>query len=114
MGGDVVRPEFLGQMVRNSLRESPCIYEHQRGAMLLDQFHEAVVYLVPHFVGRDGAKLAGGNFDREIELPFVADVNDYGVWTLIACEEMGNLFNRLLCRGEANAHRRTMRQGFQP
>ena len=68
MGGDVVRAEFLGQMVGDSLRESPRIYEHQRGAMLLDEFYEAVVDLVPHFVGRDGAELAGGNFDREIEL----------------------------------------------
>ena len=44
----------------------------------------------------------------------MADVNDYGVWTATTCQEMCNLFNRLLCRREANAHRRTMCQGFQP
>src|SRR5271169_3544945 len=82
--------------------------------MLLDEFYEAVVDLVPHFVGRDGTELAGGNFDRKIELAFVADVNDHRVWTTTACQEMCNLFNGLLCRREANAHRGTMCQGFQP
>src|SRR5580704_120646 len=82
--------------------------------MLLDELYEAVVDLVPHFVGRNGTELAGGNRDREIELAFVADVNDHRVWTATTCQEMCNLFNRFLGCRKANAHQRTMCQGFQP
>ncbi len=58
MGSDVVFAEALSQMVRHALRQAARIDEDQRGAVLLDQLDEAVVNLVPHFVGGDRAKLA--------------------------------------------------------
>src|ERR1700678_4368167 len=98
MGGDVVRAELFRQMVRDSLRQSPRVYEDQRGAMLFDEFHQAAVNLVPHFVGGDGAELAGGNFHREIELAFVADVHNEGIRPTATGGEMRDLFDRLLRR----------------
>jgi hypothetical protein len=114
MGCDVVRPEFLRQMMRDSLRQSPGIYEDQRGAMLFDQLDQTVVDLVPHFVGGDGAELAGRNFDGKIELALVADVDDHRVGPSAAGKEMRDLFNRLLRRRKSNTHWRTIRQRFQP
>src|SRR5580700_8121314 len=100
-------------MVRDALRQSPRIHKNQRRTMLLDEFYQAVVNLIPHFVGRDRTELAGGNFYGEIELALVTDVYDYGIWTPVAGEEMCNLLNRLLRRRKSNARGRPIRQGFQ-
>ncbi len=59
--------------------------------MLLDKFNKTVVNLVPHLIGGDGAKLAGGHFDGEIELAFVADVDDHRIRTAIAGKEVRDL-----------------------
>src|SRR5580693_4702282 len=109
---DVVRPELFCQMVRDSLRQSPRVYEDQRRAMLFDEFYQTVVDLVPHFIGRDGPELAGRNFDSEIELSLVADVDDHRIRPSAAGEKMRDFFNRLLRGRKSNTHWRTMRQRF--
>ena len=76
MRGDVVFANPLAQLMRDPLRQPPGVDEDQRGAMLLDQFHQAVVNLVPHLVGGDRAQLAGRDFHREIELALVSDIHD--------------------------------------
>ena len=109
MGCDIIRAEFFRQMVRNSLRQPPGIDENQRGTMLFNQFHEAGVNLFPHFVGGNGTELAGRDFDRQIESALVADVDNDRIRTAISSQEMSDLFNRLLCGRQANAHWRVMR-----
>ena len=74
--------------------------------MLFDQLNEADINFLPHLVAGDGAKLAGWNFDRQIKLAAVSNIHDDGILASIACEEMRNVFNRLLRGGESNAHRR--------
>src|SRR5208282_2817363 len=101
------------------LRQSTSVYENQRGAMLFDKFDQAVVNLVPHFVGGDGAELTGRNFNREIELALVADIHNDRIRPSVARkssagEEMRHFFDRLLRGRKSNTHRRTMCPRFQP
>src|ERR1700733_12588482 len=114
MGGDLVGAELFRQVVRDPLRQAPGVYKYQRRAMLFDQFHQAVINLVPHFVAGDGAELAGGNFNGQVELSFVADVDDDRIRAAVAGEEMGHFFNRFLGGRKSNAHWPTMGQLFQP
>jgi hypothetical protein len=51
----------------------PGIDEHQRGTMLLHQFHQPVVDLVLHFVGGDWSQGGARHFNREIKLALVPD-----------------------------------------
>ena len=51
----------------DALDETAGIDEDERGAMLQCELLKALVDFVPHFVGGNRAKLAGGEFDGEIE-----------------------------------------------
>ena len=79
MRGDHVLAEPLGQMARGALGHAARVDENQRGAMQRDQFGEAVVDALPHFVGHDRFERHGRNFQREIALADVADVDDRAV-----------------------------------
>ncbi len=83
--GDVLRAEALGEGEGYLLDEAACVDEDQRGAMVLRVCGELVEDLVPHVVGGDGAELVAGDFDGEIELAALADLDDgrrlAGIWT---------------------------------
>src|SRR2546430_16749536 len=81
--------------------------------MLSNEFHHTVINLVPHLVGGDRTKGAARNFDREIKLPLVSNVDDLRIGTAIAGKKVRNLFDWFLSCRQTNAHRRTMRQRFQ-
>ena len=104
MSGNFVFANSFRKMVREPFGKPPCIHENQSRAMLLDEFNQAVVYLVPHFVGRDRAQFAGGNLDCEIELALVADVDDDWSGTRISGQKMSDFFDRLLGGGKPNAN----------
>ena len=71
--------------------------------MLGGERGEAIVDFVPHFVGGDGAKLAGGNFNGEIELTTMADLHCHGIRPVGAGEKVGYELDGLLCGRKANA-----------
>ena len=75
-GGDNSSPRRSRQMMRDALGQPPRVDEHQRGTVLPNQLGDAVVDLVPLFVGSDRTQLARGHFDGQIELRAVADVDD--------------------------------------
>ena len=81
--------------------------------MLQRQLGDAVVNLAPHFVAGDGAKLGRRNFDREVELAAMADVDDGRSRASRAGQEMRDLLDRLLRRRQADA-RRPVRQQVKP
>ena len=49
----LVRAQPLGEMQRQPLRQPARVHEHQCGAMLEDQLHQALVNLLPHLGGHD-------------------------------------------------------------
>ncbi len=66
--GDVFGAEALGQLVRHALGQAPRVHRDQRGAMRLDQPHEAVVDLLPHLVRHHRFERRTRHFDREVHL----------------------------------------------
>ena len=113
MGCNIFFAEPFRKLMRHSFCQPSRIDEKQRRTMLSDEFHHPVVNFVPHLVGGDRAQSAGRNFDREIKLPPVSNVDDHRVGTAIAGKKVRNLFDWFLCCRQTNAHRRTIGQRFQ-
>ncbi len=67
VGGDVLFAHALGETMGDALDEAAGVDEDESGAMLQGELLEALVDFIPHFIGGDGAELAGGEFDGEIE-----------------------------------------------
>src|SRR3954451_1920270 len=114
MGSDGVFPKPLSQVERNALGQLPSIDEDERGAVLQDEFSDAVVDLVPHLVRSDGSERDSRDLDGEIELALVTDVYDHRVRTAAAGKEMRDLLDGLLRRREPNTVRALLSQQFQP
>ena len=114
MRGDIFFAEPLAQLVRHRSAMPPRVHEDQRRAMLLDQFDEPVVDLVPHFVDGDGTKCAARDFDGQIELPPVADVDDDRVGAAVAGQKVGDFFDGFLGGRQSDALRAGGGQGLQP
>src|SRR5580658_1921331 len=106
MRGDGVLPQALAKMMRHALGEAARVDKNKRGPVLRGECGEPIVDLVPHFVGRDGAKLASWNFDGQIEFTAMTDLRDDGIGPSGAAEEMGDEFDWLLRGGETNARER--------
>ena len=94
----IVFSDALSQMMGHALCHAPGIYKYESRAVLLDQRHQPVVDLVPHFVRSYRAQRHGRNFDRHIELALVSDVDDYWIRAITSGEKVCNLFNRFLRR----------------
>src|SRR5271156_6621488 len=99
--------------MRQAFGEAASIHEDKRGAMLLYEDGNALVDFVPHFVGGDGAELAGWNFDGEIETAALLDLHDYGRGAFAAGEKLADEFDGFLRGGEADAGERLRGERFQ-
>ena len=64
--------------------------------MLLHERGDALVDLVPHFVGSDGAELAGRHFDGEVEAAALCDLHDDGRGAFAAGEKLADQLNGFL------------------
>src|SRR6266852_235594 len=104
MRGHGIATEAFGEMMRHALREPAGVDENERRGMLIGKLGDAVVDLAPHFIGGHRAKLARGNFDGQIHFTAMADLYDGRVVALISRQEMGDSLDRLLRRGETDAH----------
>ena len=58
MGRDVFVTQTFAKQVANTLSQAPRVNENKRRAMRVYQLHEALVNLVPHFVGRYRTKFS--------------------------------------------------------
>ena len=115
MRRDIVFAQSFAQVMSDPLRQPPGVDEHQRGTMLLNQFHQPVVNLVPHFVGGDRAELAGRALrPRDRACACARHRRSTGAGAAVAGQEMSHFFDRLLGGGKADAHRRTISQRLQP
>ena len=66
---------------------------------------DAVVDLVPKFIAGNGPKLLTRDFDRQVHLALMADIDDHRIRTMIAGKKMGHGFDRFLRGGKTNAYR---------
>src|SRR5882724_2167607 len=96
MSGYSVLAQALGEIERDAFRQLAGVDEDKRGAMLENEFGDAVVDLIPHLMRGDGPERNPRHLDGEVELAPVAHVNDHRIRTSAAGEEMGHLLDRLL------------------
>jgi len=118
MSGHVLFAQSFAQLMRDALGQPSRIHEPSVERCAFTNLHDALVNLIPHFVRGDGAQFGRRNLDAKIELALVANVDDHRLgarilWISIAREKMRNLFNRLLRRRKADAHRRVVSQRFE-
>src|SRR5262249_45822058 len=94
--GNGVFAQTLRQAESNTLRQPPRIDKDQRGTMLFHQLADAVIGLIPEFIGGDGAHFLARNFDSEIQRALVADVDYNWIGPAVAGKEVSYGLNRLL------------------
>ena len=56
--------------------QSPGVHENQRRPVRIDQLDNPRIHLGPLFVHTDRPQVAGRDFDRQIQLPLVTDIQD--------------------------------------
>ena len=95
--------DALAQMERDPFRQSPGVHEHQGGAVLENQGRDAVVDLAPHLIAGDRAEFGWRDFNGEVELAPVSDVDDGRSRACRAGQEMSDQLNRLLRRRQPNS-----------
>src|SRR5438045_1964281 len=96
MCGDSIISQPLRQVMRHALSQSTRVNKYQRGTVLPDEIGNTLVNLIPHFIGSDRPKGAGWNFDGEIELSFMTDIDDGRSLTIGSGKKFGDRLNRFL------------------
>ncbi len=76
VGGDDVIAQPLRQLMRHPLREPASVDRDQRGPMRLDQCHEAVIDLLPHFARHDRFQRRARDLDPQVDLSLVSFIDD--------------------------------------
>ena len=123
--GDRGLAQALGQMPAGALGQAPGVDEYQGGAVLLGQFGQAFVDLVPGFVAHHRVQRHRRYFDGQIAGAGVADIDDMAGarWRLgrlggrqraLTTEQKARYrLQRFLCGGQADAYQRSLAQRFQ-
>jgi hypothetical protein len=70
--------QALRQVSGNPLRQPTGVYKHQRSLVLLDQLGQAIIDLAPHLARHHGFEGRSGHFQRQVEFPAVALIDDGG------------------------------------
>src|SRR5215471_17834824 len=84
-------------MQSQSFGQPSRVDEDERRAMFQRQRGESIVDLAPHLIAGHRAEFGRRNFDREIELASMPNVDNRGSWPVRACQKVRNQLNRLLC-----------------
>src|SRR5215472_17494074 len=71
--------------------------------MLRRERRNAVVDLVPHFVGSHWTKFTAGNFDGQVELAAMTDLHDHRIGPVRAGQKLGHQLDWFLRGGKADA-----------
>ena len=103
--------EALGQVPGHPLGQPPGVDEHQRGAPLARQLGEPVVDQFPGLVAHHRLERHRRHFQGQVQGAAVADVDNRTV--LPAGKEARHRRQRLLRRGQADAHQRLGAQRLQ-
>ena len=76
MRRDRIAPEAFGQMPGDAFGQAPGVDEHQRGAVRVGQFREAVVEGFPGLAGHHRFQRIARQFQRQIPFAHVTGVDD--------------------------------------
>ncbi len=92
----VLLAHALAQVMTQALSQPPRVYKHQRRPVLLHQLYQAVVDRVPHLVRGHRPQRHRWNFDREVKLPLVANVDDDRIRTPASRQKVRDILDRFL------------------
>ena len=112
--GDGILAQPIAQVTGQPLGHPSRVHEDERRAMPLDECREPIVIFIPDLVRHHRLERRSRNFDAEIHGPDVAGVDDRAGIARRADEIARDLFNRFLCRGEANPLDRPLTHVAQP
>src|SRR5450759_2632514 len=106
----VIRSQPLTYVMRDAFSKTARIYEDQRGTVFQYDFRQPVVDLGPHLVAGDGAEFVLGNFDGELHVTSMADVDDVsGI-----AEKLRDLLDRIYRGRKPDALQPGPRQPLEP
>jgi hypothetical protein len=109
---NAVLAEALSQVMRDAFRHSSGVDEHQCRLVLAHERRQTVVDFSPLLIRGDRLKVGLRHFDREVEVAFVADVDD-GATSAGADQKARSLFDRMHRGREADTLRAPGVQGFE-
>ena len=95
--------------MRHAFYHSPSVGEDQRCAVGLNQLRQTTINFFPHFIRHHGFKRRLGNFNRQVQLAAVTDVDDRAIRVaslidgMCTNQETRNFLDRFLRRGQADA-----------
>jgi hypothetical protein len=94
--------QTLAQVQRHAFDQSAGVDEDQRRPVRAGQLGDAIVELAPLLVGADGAQLILRYFDRQVEVPALADVDHFGGRACAAHQQLRGDIERPHRRRKAN------------
>src|SRR5262249_27526130 len=113
MARDVLRAEPRAEARRDALGHLARVDEYQRRPVLANELADALVDLVPLLVRTDRGKERRGDLDSEIQLAQVPGIDERALASG-ADEEVADVFQRFLGRGESDALKGRADERLQP
>ena len=110
MRGDVLVTDAIAQVFRGTFRQPPRVDKDQRGLVFVDELGQAVVDLLPHFVGHDGFQRRAGHLQGQVALAYMAGVDDVATFVPNPQQETGHRLDGFLRGGAAHAGESMRRQ----
>ena len=117
MGGDILLAQPLGQMPGHAFDQPSRVDEHQRRAVLADQFGQAIIDLRPHLAGHHRLERRRRQFQRQIASAHMAAVDDGAavrVRVAGADQEACRFCDRVLGGRQADPRQVSARECLQP
>src|ERR1700691_1979597 len=103
MRSHCVLAENRGKMMAHALRKPPGVDKNQRGTICEHEIGDALVNLLPHLVRSYRAKLAGRNFDSQIQMAPLRNLHDCRAGPVIAGKKISDQLDGLLSSGKTYA-----------
>ncbi|MNO99430.1 hypothetical protein D3C76_911990 [compost metagenome] len=110
--GDRLLAQPIAEVTGQALGQAPSVDEHQGRAVLAGQCRQAIVDQVPDIRGHDRAQRHWRDFDGQVSLARMTDVDD-GTAALMADQKRCHALDRTLRRGQADAPERALAQRLQ-
>ena len=119
MRGDGLFAKTVGQLARDAFGHAPGVDEHQRRAVVLDEFGQARVNVLPHLVRHHRLERRSRNFDAQVAPTLMSRVDDRNLRSRRAIrrgadKKMGDRFDRILRRREPDALQAVAAQSREP
>src|ERR1700733_2093785 len=92
-----------GEMMPDAFREAPGVNKNQRGAIGKHEVGDALVNFLPHLVRSHRPKLTGRNFDSQIQMSALRNLDDCWGGPLVSGKKICNQLDGLLSSGETDS-----------